>query len=265
VNLAGKSIVITGAGGGVGAAMARRFAREEPYGIVVADIDAEAARNVAEEIGGTPFRLDVAVESEVVSLVEAADSWYGPIDLLCLNAGIATGGGVDVPDELWQRTWQVNVMSHVYGARAVLPQMVARGAGYLLHTASAAGLLTNLGAAPYTVTKHAVVALAEWLSITYASCGVTVSCLSPQFIRTPMLSSLDEISPQFARFAHSISLSAEELADTVVAGIEAERFHILPHPEVAGYMSNKATNPEKWLADMRELQTTLGVDPAAIE
>lgn len=261
MNLTGKTIVITGAGSGIGAAMARRFAEEEPLGVVVADIDAEAAAAVANEIGGTSYALDVADETAVIEMIDLARSAYGPIDLLCLNAGIATGGDITTPNRQWLRTWEVNVMSHVYAVRAALPDMLARGHGYLLHTASAAGLLSNLGAAPYTVTKHAVVALAEWLSITYGSAGITVSCLSPQFVRTPMLEMLTEVSADFSAYAEQVSLSPAELAEFVVAGVAAERFHILPHPEVAGFMAHKATEPERWLAGMRKLQRSLGADP----
>jgi NAD(P)-dependent dehydrogenase (short-subunit alcohol dehydrogenase family) len=261
VDLTGKTIVITGAGSGIGAALARRFAEEAPLGVVVADIEAEPAAAVANEIGGVSYALDVADETAVIEMIDFARSAYGPIDLLCLNAGIATGGDITTPNEQWLRTWEVNVMSHVYAVRAALPDMLARGHGYLLHTASAAGLLSNLGAAPYTVTKHAVVALAEWLSITYGSAGITISCLSPQFVRTPMLEMLTEVSADFSNYAEQVSLSPEELAECVVEGIAAERFHILPHPEVAGYMENKATDPERWLAGMRKLQRSLGADP----
>ena len=156
MDLAGRVIVVTGGANGIGAAMCRRFAAEEARGIVVADLDGDAAATVAAEVGGVATRTDVASEADVRSMVAIAEETYGPVDLLCLNAGIPTGGGVDAPNDAWQRTWDVNVMSHVYAVRAVLPSMLDRGEGYLLHTASAAGLLTNLGAAPYSVTKHAV-------------------------------------------------------------------------------------------------------------
>ncbi len=262
MELSDKTIIVTGAGNGIGAALCHRFQREGPRGIVVADLDKSAAEKVARDVGGMPYSLDVADENAVVEMVAAARSEFGPIDLLCLNAGIATSGSVDVSNEAWQRTWEVNVMSHVYGVRAVLPEMLDRGSGYLLHTASAAGLLTNIGAAPYTVTKHAVVALAEWLSITYGAAGVTVSCLSPQFVRTGMLDQLTKVSSDFSDFAHNISITVDALADEVVEGIAARRFHILPHPEVASYMVSKATDPERWLAGMRGLQQSLGADPA---
>ncbi|MEA2003037.1 MAG: SDR family oxidoreductase [Actinomycetota bacterium] len=261
MELSDKTIIVTGAGSGIGAALCHRFHREGPQGIVVADLNETAAEKVAHDVGGMPYPLDVTDETAVLEMVAATRSEFGPIDLFCLNAGIATSGSVDVPTDAWQRTWEVNVMSHVYGVRAVLPEMLDRGTGYLLHTASAAGLLTNIGAAPYTVTKHAVVALAEWLSITYGSAGVTVSCLSPQFVRTDMLDQLTKVSSEFSDFAHEISITVDDLADKVVAGIAAGRFHILPHPEVASYMVSKARDPERWLDAMRSLQHSLGADP----
>lgn len=261
MRLSGKTIIVTGAGNGIGAALSRRFHMESPRGLVIADVDRAAAELLASNLDAMPYTVDVADETAVIDMVAAARSEFGPIDLLCLNAGIATPGDVHTPNDAWQRTWEVNVMSHVYGVRAVLPEMVDRGRGYLLHTASAAGLLTNIGALPYTVTKHAVVALAEWLSITYGAAGITVSCLSPQFVQTAMLNQLTEVSREFSEFANTISISGEELAEHVVEGIAEERFHILPHPEVASYMATKAADPERWLAAMRNLQHSLGADP----
>src|SRR5918998_2154143 len=188
----GKVVVVTGAGRGIGRAWARRFAAEGAKGVAVGDLEGDNAEAVAAEItaaGGTAFglRTDVGVERDVRALVEAAETAYGPVDLCCSNAGIAIGGGVEASDEDWQRIWDVNVMAHVYAARAVLPSMLARGEGYLLNTASAAGLLTNLGTAPYSVTKSAAVALAEWLAITHGDEGIKVSCLCPQGVNTAML------------------------------------------------------------------------------
>src|SRR3954451_13933207 len=156
MQLSGKVVVVTGAANGIGRALARRFAAEGARGIALADLDADALEAVASEIDGLPVSTDVSVEADVVRLVEETEERWGPIDLFCSNAGIAVGGGVEAPNEDWQRTWEVNFMAHVYASRAVLPGMIARGEGYLLHTASAAGLLTNIGAAPYSVTKHAV-------------------------------------------------------------------------------------------------------------
>ncbi len=257
MELANAVTVVTGGGSGIGAALCRRFGREDAAGIVVADIDLRSAQAVADEVGGIAIAADVSSEADNIGMIAAAEAAYGPVDLLCLNAGIPTGGSVDAPDDDWQRAWAVNVMSHVYGTRAVLPSMLERGSGYLLHTASAAGLLTNLGAAPYSVTKHAVVALAEWLSITYGDDGIGVSCLAPQFVDTAMLDDLTTISEGFHEFAIDGSISTEQVADTVIDGLHDERFLILPHPEVADYFVSKATDYERWLGGMRKLQRNL--------
>jgi NAD(P)-dependent dehydrogenase (short-subunit alcohol dehydrogenase family) len=227
--------------------------------VVVADLNQEGAEQVAAEVGGLAVRTDVSQEADVRALVEQAEDAYGPIDLFCSNAGIGGGGGVEVPDADWQRIWEINLMAHVYGARAVVPGMVARGEGYLLNTASAAGLLANLGNAPYTVTKHAAVALAEWLAITYGGQGVKVSCLCPQGVRTPMLmGGLDVDDPAAAMVLASGGLiEPEELAEVVVAGLREERFLILPHPEVAEYYRRKADDPDRWIRGMQRLQARL--------
>ncbi|MDQ1372763.1 MAG: hypothetical protein QOJ09_101, partial [Actinomycetota bacterium] len=185
MELRDKVVIVTGGASGIGAALCRRFAAEGARAVVVADLQADAAQVVAGEIGGTAMTTNVSVEADVHALVERTVERHGPVDLFCSNAGIAIGGGVEVPDEEWQRIWDINLMAHVYAARAVLPGMLARGEGYLLNTASAAGLLTNLGAAPYAVTKHAAVALAEWLAITHGDAGIRVSVLCPQGVRTP--------------------------------------------------------------------------------
>jgi len=261
MDLTGKNIVVTGGAAGIGAGLCRRFAAEGASGVLVADIDGDAAAAVAAEIGGIAARVDVADETAVGAMISDATSRFGSVDLLCMNAGIAAGRGIETPNDTWARVWEVNVMSHVYGVRAVLPQMLARGNGYLLHTASAAGLLANIGAAPYTVSKHAVVALAEWLSITYGSAGIKVSCLSPQFVTTDLLEDLADVSEGFDAFARSTAISTEEVAEAVVTGIGEERFHILPHPEVERYMATRANDHERWLSRMRDLQHQLGADP----
>ena len=186
-----RVVVVTGGASGIGRALCHAFAGRGARGTVVTDIDEAGARAVAAELGakGSPalaVRADVADEPDVISLVAAAEDAFGPVEVFCANAGIITLGGVEVPDEAWERIWAVNVMSHIYAARAVLPGMLERGEGYLVHTASAAGLLTQLGSAPYSVTKHAVVALAEWLSITHGDAGLRVSCLCPQGVWTAM-------------------------------------------------------------------------------
>ena len=256
MQLSDKVIVVTGGAGGIGAALCRRFAAEGARGVVVADRDADGARRVAAEIGGLAVAADVAVEADVVRLVERATADFGPIDLFCSNAGIATDGGVERPDAEWQRIWDVNVMAHVYAARAVLPGMLARGEGYLLQTASAAGLLTQIGSAPYAVTKHAAVALAEWLAITYGDAGIKVSCLCPLGVETEMLrrapGGIGDHAPRRR------AMTPEAVADAVVAGLAEERFLILPHPEVAEYFRRKADDYDRWLRGMRRLQEKFG-------
>ena len=256
MQLQDKLVVVTGGGGGIGGAMARRFAAEGARKVVVADISGDAAAAVADEIDGIAVQADLATEAGCVEVVRVAEE-QGPIDLLCLNAGIAVGGGVEAPDDDWYRTWNINVMSHVWTARAALPAMLARGEGYLLATASAAGLLTNIGAAPYSVTKHAAVGLAEWLAITHGDEGLKVSCLCPQGVRTKMLFPDDEDVAQ-ASGASSVRVQGiiepEDVAEAVVQGLADERFLILPHPEVHDYWRRKVDDYDRWLAGMRKLQ-----------
>jgi NAD(P)-dependent dehydrogenase (short-subunit alcohol dehydrogenase family) len=187
MEMKGKVIVVTGGASGIGAALVRRFAQEGAAGLVVADMNHDAAQAMANEVNGLAVRTDVSNEADVQALIAQATQRFGRVDVLCSNAGIALGGGVDAPNADWQRIWEVNLMAHVYGARAVLPQMVERGAGYLLQTASAAGLLSHPDSALYAVTKHAAVSFAEWLSMNYGDKGIRVSCLCPQGVRTPML------------------------------------------------------------------------------
>jgi NAD(P)-dependent dehydrogenase (short-subunit alcohol dehydrogenase family) len=259
MELSGKVVVVTGGASGIGRALCRRFAAEGAKAVVVADFDADGAATVAAEIGGEAVSTDVAVEADIKSLVERTEQHHGPIDLFCSNAGIAVGGGVEATDEDWQRIWDINLMAHVYAARAVLPGMLARGEGYLLNTASAAGLLTNLGAAPYAVTKHAAVALAEWLAITHGDAGIKVSCLCPQGVRTPMLlGGLDANDTAGSSvLASGGMLEPEDVAEAVVQGLRDERFLILPHPEVADYVKRKADDEDRWLHGMRRLQARL--------
>ncbi|MBA3302590.1 MAG: SDR family oxidoreductase [Acidimicrobiia bacterium] len=259
MELSGKVVVVTGAGNGIGRALARRFSAEGAAAVAVADLDGSAAAEVAKALTAdgataTDHQVDVAVEADVVSLVEATVAAHGPIDLFCSNAGIAIGGGAEASDEDWQRIWDVNLMAHVYAARAVLPAMLARGGGYLLQTASAAGLLTNIGAAPYAVTKHAAVAFAEWLAITHGDDGIMVSCLCPQGVRTNMLFDSEGDPAANSVLASADALEPEEVAQAVVEGLAAERFLILPHPEVADYWRRKTADPDRWLAGMRRLQ-----------
>ena len=246
-----KVVVVTGGANGIGRALCRRFAAERARGVVVADLDAEGAEMVAKEIGGFAVTMDVSSEADIVRLVALAIDAFGPIDLFCSNAGIAgMAGGVEVSNDVWQQIWDVNVMAHIYAARAVLPSMLARGAGYLLHTASAAGLLTQVEAAPYSVTKHAAVAFAEWLSIAHGDAGIKVSCLCPQGVLTRMLLGADGERHSFLRAG---ALEPEDVADAVVAGLAEERFLILPHSEVAEYFRRKADDYDRWLRGMRRL------------
>jgi NAD(P)-dependent dehydrogenase (short-subunit alcohol dehydrogenase family) len=252
-----KVIVITGGGNGIGAALARRFAVEKPRGIVVGDRDLAAAERVAGSVGGIAVSCDVAREADTLALISAAREHFGAVDLFCANAGIATSGGVEVPDDEWRAVIDINFMSHVWAARALVPDMLARGSGYLLHTATAAGLLTMVGSAPYAVTKHSVVALAEWLSVTYGARGLGVSCLCPQFVQTDMLRALEQAGGGSV-IASGAIIGPDQVADAVVAGLDAEQFLILPHPEVATYFQRKAGDYDRWIAAMRKLDAKRG-------
>ena len=253
MKLKDKVVVVTGGANGIGRALCRRFAAEGARGVVVADVEAEAAAAVAREIGGMAVATDVRREEDLVKAVALATEAYGPIDLFCSNAGIGVPGGVEASDEDWQRIWEINVRAHLYAARAALPAMLKRGEGYLLQTASAAGLLTQIGSAPYAVTKHAAVALAEWLAMTHGEAGIKVSCLCPQGVRTRMLMGDDMSSME--HFLVEGSVSPEEVAEAVVKGLDEERFLILPHPEVAEYFRRKADDYDRWLRGMRRLQS----------
>lgn len=249
MDIAGKVVVVTGGASGIGKALCERFAREGAEGVVVADIDGGAAERVAESIRGLGMRTDVAVSRDVELLAARAVEQYGRIDLFCSNAGIFIGGGAEVADGDWHRIFDVNVMAHVLAARAVLPAMLARGEGYFLSTVSAAGLLSQIGSAPYAVTKHAALAFAEWLSITHGDQGLRVSCLCPQGVRTAMLT--ESSGPAFLLEG---ALEAEAVAEAAVQGIRDERFLILPHPEVATYFERKAMDYERWIRGMRRLK-----------
>jgi NAD(P)-dependent dehydrogenase (short-subunit alcohol dehydrogenase family) len=255
MELTGTVVVVTGAGSGIGAALARRFAAEGAAAVVVSDRDGDAARRVADEIGGTADTTDVTDEAAVVALVERTLDDHGRIDLFCSNAGVFAGGGVEVDTDTWQRVFSVNVLAHVYAARAVLPSMLERGSGYLLNVASAAGLLTSPGDAPYTVTKHGAVALAEWLAVTYGDRGIKVSAVCPLGVATPLLlDPLDEGRSAASVVAASGEvISADDVAQTVIEGLADERFLILPHPEVGTYWAQKAADPDRWLAGVRKL------------
>ncbi len=253
---------VTGGASGIGAALCRRFAAEGARGVVVADRDAAGARAVADSCGGLALALDVGVEAEVRRGVEEAHARLGAVDLFCANAGVALGAGTEplasgpfASDADWERSWRVNLMAHVYGARAVLPGWLERGAGWWLGTASAAGLLTDFGTQAYSVTKHAAVAFAEWLAIRYGGAGIGVSCLCPQGVRTPMVEGAGAAGVA-AHLAPTL-IEPDAVAEAVVRGLAEERFLILPHPEVAEYVKRKAGDPDRWLGGMRRMRARL--------
>ncbi len=245
----GKIAVITGAASGIGRALARRFKAEGAKALAIADMQEDALQAVADEIGALAMVTDVSREGDIQALVAKTETELGPIDIFCSNAGICWLGGDDAPDEEWQTNWNVHVMAHVYAARAVAPGMAARGSGYLVNTASAAGLLSHVNSATYSVTKHAAVALGEWLSIEYGSRGVKVSVLCPQAVRTAMTQGRET-----GVAALDGMIDPEELADSVIATMEREEFLILPHPVVLDYLKRKTGDYDRWLGGMRRLK-----------
>jgi NAD(P)-dependent dehydrogenase (short-subunit alcohol dehydrogenase family) len=251
VILQDKVVVVTGGANGIGRALCVRFAREGATAVVVADLDGEAAARTAVEVGGVSVQADAASDADVARLVDHVVARYGRIDLFCSNAGIAIEGDEQTPLADWERCWGVNVLGHVHAARAVLPHMLARGRGYLLQTVSAAGLLTHIHSATYAVTKHAALAFAEWLSVAYGDRGITVSAVCPQGVRTDMLR---RAASGGRAFLVESALEPEQVAEAVVQGIAAERFLILPHPEVAEYFRRKADDYDRWLRGMRRLR-----------
>jgi NAD(P)-dependent dehydrogenase (short-subunit alcohol dehydrogenase family) len=254
MELTDRSIVITGAGSGIGRALAERFAAERPRALVLADLDLPSVEAVAKEVGGVAVKADVSREQDILALVAQAREVAGPIDVFFSNAGIGgPAGGPEAPDEEWQRAWQINTMAHIWAARAVLPEMLERGDGYLLSTASAAGVLTQVSALVYSVTKHAAVSVAEWLSIMYGDAGIKVSCLCPLGVRTPMLEEALGESVGAAALMSDELLEPSDVAEAVVAGIRDERFLIYPHPQVAKYVAFKGADNERWLAGMRRM------------
>jgi NAD(P)-dependent dehydrogenase (short-subunit alcohol dehydrogenase family) len=249
MELKGSVAVVTGGASGIGRALCQRFAAEGARGIVVADMNEEGARSVAAEVKGIAVGCDVGVEEQIVKLVRRAEEAFGPIDLFCSNAGLATKGGAEASDADWKRNWDVHVMSHIYAARAVLPGMLNRGRGYLLNTASAAGLLTEMGSAPYSVTKHAAVAFAEWLSIQHYEAGIRVSCLCPMGVTTNMLA----VDDPHVNYLKLTAVPPEHVAEECVKSIREERFLILPHPEVKEFYAYRANDTDRWMNGMRRL------------
>lgn len=259
MQLAGKVAVVTGGAHGIGRALCERFAAEGMKGLVVADLDRAAAELVASQCGGLAVPCDVAVESDVQSLVARTLDVYGTVDLFCSNAGITVKGGLETSNADWQRMWDVNVMSRLYAARAVIPAMLKQGSGYLLQTVSAAGLLTEIGSAGYATTKHADLAFAEWLSIEYGRSGIRVSCLCPMAVATGMIDHADSIH----QYLNVSAISAADAADAVVEGIEAERFLILPHPHVAEYFQLKAQDYDRSNRGMQRMREKMLRRPRA--
>ena len=251
MELLDKVVIVTGGANGIGRALCRRFASENPRALFVADVNKDGAAAVAREVGGVAVGCDVSRQQDIRALVDQALSSEGRIDLFCSNAGIAVDGGPEVIDDDWDRIWRINTLAHIFAARAVLPGMLQRADGYLLQTVSAAGLLTQIGSAPYSVTKHAALAFAEWLSITYGDRGIKVSALCPQGVRTDMLMNALQGGGEFLKEG---ALEPEQVADIVVQGLAEERFLILPHPEVAEYFSRKASDYDRWIRGMRRLQ-----------
>jgi NAD(P)-dependent dehydrogenase (short-subunit alcohol dehydrogenase family) len=248
MQLKDRIIVVTGAASGIGRALAQRFAKEGAKRVVCADLNGAGAKAVASEVGGVSFETNVAKEGEIRELIEQVESEQGPIDLFCSNAGIGVTGGAEVGNDAWQRIWDINVMAHVWAARHLVPRMIARGGGYLLNTASAAGLLSQVGSAPYAVTKHAAVGLAEWLALTHGDQGIKVSVLCPQAVRTAMTAG----NPDGVASIDGM-IEPEAVAEACVRGIEAEDFLILPHPQVLEYMRRKTSDYNRWIAGMRKL------------
>lgn len=253
MELKDKICVITGAASGIGRGLAIRFAQEGAKAVICADIDLSGASETAAACGGVAMACDVGREADIQALIERVETEIGPIDLFFSNAGILTLGGMEVANEDWQKIWDINVMSHVWASRHLIPRMVARGGGYLMSTASAAGLLNQVGAAPYGVTKHAAVGLAEWLAMSHGDDGIKVSVLCPQAVRSEMTRGHED-----SVAAMDGLLEPEDVAEACVQTIRNETFLVLPHPEVLGYMQAKTGNYDKWIGGMRKLNRLFG-------
>lgn len=248
-----KIIVVTGAASGIGRALAQRFAANGAKMVICSDMNLAGAQAVAAEIDGVAIETNVGVEEDIKALVEQVEAEVGPIDIFCSNAGILTLGGVDASNDDWQKIWDINVMSQVWAARHVIPRMVERGGGYLLNTASAAGLLNQVGAAPYGVTKHASVGLAEWLAMSHGDDGIGVSVLCPQAVRSEMTRGHEE-----SVAALDGMLEPEDVADACIEAIRTGTFLVLPHPQVLDYIRMKTADYDRWLGGMRKLNRQFG-------
>lgn len=249
-----KIVIVTGGASGIGRSMAKRFIAEGAKHVTIADLNADQVHQVGKEIGAEAIKTDVSSDLEVQQLIAHVEATQGKIDLLCNNAGIGVGGGPETPNEDWQRIWDINVMAHVYATRAALPDMLKRGDGYILNTASAAGLLTQVGSAPYAVTKHAAVAYAEWLAVTYGERGIKVSALCPQAVRTAMTENTDNGGVA----GIDGMMEPDVLCNSVIDTLREETFLVLPHPEVLTYMQRKTSNYDRWISGMQRLQAKFG-------
>ena len=251
-----KRVIITGSANGIGSSLSRAFKERNVESMILVDLDELNNTKLSNEIGGIPYKADVGSEDDIIKLVEFAKQEMGGIDIFCSNAGISGAGGLlNTSNEDWSNIWNVNVMSHIHAAKHTLPIMLEQGSGYFMNTASAAGLLTQLGAAGYSVTKSAAVSFAEWLKITYGERGIGVSCLCPQGVRTPMV----EDAPEIVGSLVSIDglLEPDVVANEVIECIEKDQFLITPHPEVLEYMKIKASDPDRWINGMQSLTTQL--------
>ena len=268
MELQDRVVVVTGGGSGIGESLCRAAHDAGARHVVAVDMRADEARRVADEIGGTGVGLDVRDEDAIRRLVETTENEHGPIDLFVSNAGYVTAAGLEDPNESIQNMWEVHCLAHIYAARAVLPSMIARGEGYLLNTASAAGLLTQIGSMSYSITKAAAVSLAEWLSISHHHQGIRVSVLCPQAVRTNIVANspdhrdTDDGPGDFEGGVASGDgvLEPADVAQLCLDAIREERFLVLPHPEVATYVERKATDRDRWLAGMRRFQSALHPD-----
>tara|TARA_B100000427_G_scaffold181133_1_gene150603 strand:+ start:876 stop:1778 length:903 start_codon:yes stop_codon:yes gene_type:complete len=264
MDLEGKVVVITGGGAGIGAAMARAMAKANARHIVVTDINFENAQAVASEVNGSARMVDVAKEEQIIELVHDVEQQHGPIDLFCSNAGFVTNAGLEDTNERITQMWEVHVMAHIYAARAVLPQMIANGGGYLLNTASAAGLLTQIGSLAYSVTKGAAISLAQWLAITHHHQGIRVSVLCPQAVRTDIIiNSPDAVLGEEAEWEEGGVASSDGILEPdlvaleCISAIKDERFLVLPHRQVEDYIKYRAEDMDRWLSGMRRFQEKL--------
>ena len=255
MQLEGKIVVVTGAGSGIGKALVKKFISEGAKAVVAVDINAETSQQTASELGCITMSADVAKEDDIIRIIEDTEKEIGPIDLFCNNAGVAIGESEQSSNKEWQAIWEINVMSHVYAARHLVPRMIKRGGGYFLNTASAAGLLNQIGGAAYGTSKHAAVGFGEWLAMTYAHQGIKVSLLCPQAVRTAMTANAEDQGTKAA--AGDGMMEPDQLADIVVEHLERDAFLILTHPEVKTYMERKSSDYDRWISGMNRLQQTL--------